>query len=243
MEKEIFATKQEAMRANIEAMNAEEARKIAEDARRDAEESLRIAIQIIPAANSLHSLETGQHVSRVSEYCRLLAIEYGLDERFADSLAFASPMHDIGKIGIDPHILHKPGKLDADEYEKIKRHAELGYEFLMQFSQKPLFALGATIAYTHQEKWDGTGYPRGLQGENIPIEGRIAALADVFDALGEDRTYKKAWPLDEVLAYLEKNRGRHFEPRLVDLFFQNKDRILHIRESYAEKAAQTVVPK
>jgi putative two-component system response regulator len=146
-------------------------------------------------------------------------------------------MHDVGKIGIPDHILLKPGRLTPDEYTIMKQHAEIGYQILSG-SESPLVKLAANIAHTHHEKWDGSGYPRGLQGEAIPVEGRIAAVADVFDALTSERPYKKAWPLEDAVALLERGRGVHFDPELVDLFLGSMDEVLEIKHEFLDHAHQ-----
>ncbi len=180
------------------------------------------------------SRETGFHVRRVAEYSRLLAQKYGLNDEEASTLANASPMHDIGKVGIPDHILNKPGPLTSDEWEVMRTHCKIGYD-LFRDSERPLLQAAAIIAYEHHEKYDGSGYPRGLKGESIHIFGRITALADVFDALGSDRCYKKAWETEKILSLLKEERGRHFDPVLIDLFFEHLDEFLAIRDAYGEK--------
>ena len=185
-------------------------------------------VMTMGAIGETRSKETGQHVKRVAEYSYLLAKLYGMSEEKASLLKQASPMHDIGKVGIPDDILNKPGKLTNEEFEIIKMHSELGYEML-KHSKREILKTAATIAYTHHEKYDGSGYPNALLGEEIPIEGRITALADVFDALGHDRVYKKAWPLEEILDLFTKERAKHFDPNLIDLFFANLDKFLAIK--------------
>ncbi len=193
------------------------------------------------------SRETGNHVKRVAAYSKLLALKYGLSEKEAELLAIASPMHDIGKVGIPDEILHKPGKLTQDEFEIMKRHAEIGYEML-RHSERPILKAAAIVAYEHHEKFDGSGYPRGLKGGEIHIFGRITAVADVFDALGSDRCYKKAWPLEKIVALFKEERGRHFDPVLVDLLLDNLDEFIVIRDRYrdevplSEQDAETKAP-
>jgi len=182
------------------------------------------------------SKETGFHVRRVAKYSELLAKYCGLNEKETKYLVTASPMHDIGKVGIPDDILNKPGALTPNEWNIMKRHAEIGYE-LFKDSQKPLLKTAAIIAYEHHEKWDGTGYPRGLVGEEIHIYGRITALADVFDALGSDRCYKKAWPDERIFALLKEERGKHFDPKLVDIFFEHLDEFLAIRDKYNDSSS------
>jgi response regulator RpfG family c-di-GMP phosphodiesterase len=179
------------------------------------------------------SKETGHHVKRVAEYSRLLALKYELSEQEAEVIRLASPMHDVGKVGIPDAILNKPGPLTDEEFEVIKAHASLGYEML-KHSNKQVLNAAATIAQQHHEKYDGSGYPHGLKGENIHIYGRITAVADVFDALCSDRVYKKAWEMDRVLDFLQSGKDRHFDPVLVDLFLSNLDEFLVIKEKYAQ---------
>lgn len=179
------------------------------------------------AIGETRSKETGQHVKRVAEFSYLLAKLKGLDEEDAQRIKEASPMHDIGKVGIADSILNKPAKLTYEEFEIMKTHAELGYEML-RHSKREILQTAATIAYTHHEKYNGTGYPKGLKGEEIPIEGRITAVADVFDALGHDRCYKKAWELEKIVALFQEERGEHFDPQLIDLFMENLDEFVAI---------------
>ena len=179
------------------------------------------------------SKETANHVKRVAEYSKILALYYGLDEKEAEMLKMASPMHDIGKVGIPDSILQKPGALDNDEFEIMKTHVNKGYDMLKN-SNRSLIKVAATIAYEHHEKYDGTGYPRGISGENIHIYGRITALTDVFDALSSDRIYKKAWEESRVLNFIREQRGKHFDPQLVDIFFEHYDEFKQIQETYKD---------
>ncbi len=180
------------------------------------------------------SKESGLHVKRVALYCELFARLLGFPEEKTELLKRASPLHDIGKIGIPDAILHKPGKLDADEWEIMKTHAQIGYDMLSG-SDIELFQVASQIALNHHEKWDGSGYPQGLTGHTIPLEGRITALVDVFDALGSDRCYKRAWPLDKILALIQEEKGRHFDPALVELMLANLDDFLAIRDTYRDE--------
>ncbi|MCY9698372.1 DUF3369 domain-containing protein [Paenibacillus alginolyticus] len=180
------------------------------------------------------SKETGHHVKRVAEYSRLLAIKYGLSEQEAEVIRLASPMHDVGKVGIPDAILNKPGSLTSEEFDIMKTHSNLGYEML-KHSNKQVLNAAAIIAQQHHERYDGTGYPQGLRGDEIHLYGRITALADVFDALCSDRVYKKAWELDRVMDLLKTERGRHFDPVIVDLFIQHLDEFLVIKEFYKEQ--------
>lgn len=166
------------------------------------------------------SLETGLHVRRVANYSYLLAKLYGLSEQEAEVIKFASPMHDIGKIGIPDAVLNKPGPLNDEEWEIIKEHPTLGYEML-KHSKREILKAAAIIALEHHERYDGSGYPRGLKAEEIHIFGRITAIADVYDALGNDRVYKAKWNLQQIIELFEKEKGKQFDPELSDLFLKN----------------------
>jgi HD-GYP domain-containing protein (c-di-GMP phosphodiesterase class II)/phosphoribosyl 1,2-cyclic phosphodiesterase len=185
------------------------------------------------AVGEARSKETGNHVKRVAEYSRILALAYGLSEDEANLLKEASPMHDIGKVAIPDNILNKPGRFDENEREIMNKHAELGYE-MTRHSEKALLKAASTIAYEHHEKYDGSGYPRKLKGEEIHIYGRITALADVFDALGSDRVYKKAWSDEKIFKLLREERGKHFDPKLIDIFFEHLEDILDVRETFRD---------
>ena len=178
------------------------------------------------------SLETGFHVQRVAEYTKLLGRFAGLGEEELEYLYLASSMHDIGKIAIPDAILHKRGTLSDEEWETMKRHTFIGHA-LFKDSDKPLFHIAAIVTLEHHENYDGTGYPYGKKGEAIHLYGRITALADVFDALATDRCYKKAWPMEKVLAYIKEQRGKKFDPALVDILFENLEEFLKIRERLA----------
>ena len=179
------------------------------------------------------SKETGFHVKRVAEYSKTLALLAGLDEKEADLLYSASPMHDIGKVAIPDSILKKPGKLDEDEWVVMRSHSEIGYRILNE-SQRPLLKAAAIVSYTHHEKWDGTGYPNSIAAEEIHIYGRITAIADVFDALGSDRCYKKAWDMEKILNLFREEKGKHFDPKLTELFLDNIDEFITIRDMYTD---------
>ena len=182
------------------------------------------------AIGETRSKETGLHVKRVAEYSYLLAKLVGMSEEEAALLRQASPMHDIGKVAIPDSILNKPGKLTVEEFEIMKTHASIGYEML-NHSNRPILKASSIVANSHHEKWDGTGYPNGLSGENIHIYGRITAIADVFDALGHDRVYKQAWELNDILELFKEEKGRHFDPNLIDLFFTNLDMFIEIQKN------------
>lgn len=206
------------------------------------EETQKEVVFTMGAIGESRSKETGNHVKRVAEYSKILALSYGLDEDEAELLKQASPMHDIGKIAIPDSILNKPGRFDENERHIIETHAELGYHMIKN-SQRPLLKAAAIVAYEHHEKWDGTGYPRKLKGEEIHIYGRITAVADVFDALGSDRVYKKAWNDADIFKLFKDERGKHFDPKLVDLFFDSIDDILHSREKFKDKYIKKVDTK
>ena len=197
-------------------------------------ESEHETLQMLGKTAEYKDPETNAHTQRVSHYCKILARAYGLDENLQDIIFYASPFHDLGKIGIPDRILLKPGKLDADEYEIMKKHSQIGYEILKGSKSKYLKA-GGVIAYNHHEKYDGTGYPNGLRGENIPIFGRITAIADVFDALTSIRPYKKAWSVDEAFNLLIEEKNRHFDPILVDLFIKNKEDVMNIHNKFSQE--------
>ena len=175
------------------------------------------------------SKETGAHIKRVAEYSKLLALYYGLSSDEVELIKQASPMHDIGKIAIPDSILNKPGKLTKEEFEIMKKHAEYGYEMINK-SNRPLLKAAAIIAYEHHEKFDGTGYPRGLKGYEIHIYGRVVALADVYDALSTKRCYKDAWSDDKIKELIKSERGRHFDPKLADIMLEHYDEFVSIKE-------------
>ncbi len=197
------------------------------------EQTQREIIYTMGEIGETRSKETGNHVKRVALYSKELALLYGLDPKEAEILYMASPMHDIGKVGIPDAILLKPGKLTPEEFEIMKTHAQLGYEML-KHSNKPILKAAATVAREHHEKWDGSGYPRGLKGEDIHIFGRITAVADVFDALGSERVYKKAWEMERILDFFQEQSGKHFDPKLVMLFFDNLEKFTAIRDRYKD---------
>lgn len=204
-----------------------------EELQNEIEETQKEVVFTMGAIGESRSKETGNHVKRVAEYSKLLALYYGLDEQQAELLKQASPMHDIGKVAIPDAILNKPGRFEPHERCIMETHAQLGYEML-KHSSRPLLEAAATIAYEHHEKWNGTGYPQGLSGEKIHIYGRITALADVFDALGSDRCYKEAWSDERIFDLFQKERGEHFDPALVDIFFKHLDEFLLIRDKFKD---------
>ncbi len=190
-------------------------------------------IQKLGRASEYKDNETGMHVIRMSHYSRLIALACGFSETLAEDLLNAAPMHDIGKIGIPDSIMLKPGKLTDEEFAIMKRHPIIGAEILGE-SDSRLLQIARVVALYHHEKWDGSGYPHGLQGEAIPIEARIVALADVFDALTSKRPYKEAWPVEQALEHIRQQAGKHFDPALVRLLDREIDGILEIKERFAE---------
>jgi len=179
------------------------------------------------------SKETAGHVRRVSECCRLLAARLGFEEQEVDLVRLASPMHDVGKIGIPDSILLKPGKLSVEEFEIMKTHTRLGYQIL-KGSSRPIMQAAAVIAHEHHERWNGSGYPRGLAGEDIHPYGRIVCLVDVFDSLLSRRVYKEPWPLDQVREYILSQRGEMFDPRMVDAMLLELDAFVTIRQEFPD---------
>ena len=188
-------------------------------------------IQRLGRAAEYKDTDTGEHIARMSRYSKVLALAYVMSEYEAEQLKQAAPMHDVGKIGIPDAVLLKPGRLNENEYEHMKQHALIGAKIL-ENSPSPLLQLAHKLALEHHEKWDGTGYPYGLKGKEISIEGRIVAIADVFDALTSKRPYKKAWSIEEALDLLKDEAGKHFDPQLVDLFIGQIDSIIEIKNTY-----------
>ncbi|SFD73700.1 response regulator [Massilia yuzhufengensis] len=190
-------------------------------------------VQRLGLAAEYKDNETGLHVIRMSHFSRILGIAAGLTEAEADDLLHAAPMHDVGKIGIPDRILQKPGPLDPDEWKIMQSHVTIGAEIIGEH-EGGMLALAAQIALTHHEKYDGSGYPHGLRGNDIPLVGRIVAIADVFDALTSVRPYKKAWSEQEALDLLREQKGRHFDPALVDLFLEQMDAVRAVQQRWAE---------
>jgi putative two-component system response regulator len=200
------------------------------------EELCRTRLQVVQRlgrAAEYRDNETGNHILRMSHISALLAKSIGWNETDCELILHASPMHDIGKIGIPDHILLKPGKFEPDEWEIMKTHAVIGAHIL-DGDDSDLMQCASEIALTHHEKWDGSGYPQGLSGEAIPLAGRIAALADVFDALTSARPYKKAWTVEAAVDLINANSGTHFDPGLVTVLSEQLPEILNIRERFSE---------
>lgn len=188
----------------------------------------------ISRAAEFRDPETGAHIQRMAYYSHAIAKGLDLDEAARRLILEAAPMHDVGKIGIPDYILLKPGKLTPEEFEVMKGHARIGHELLKE-SRSEILQAGAQIAISHHEKYDGSGYPRGLRGNDIPLFGRIVAVADVFDALTSERPYKKAWSLDDARHFLEEGRGKHFDPLCVEAFLAEWDDVLDIRQRFADE--------
>jgi len=194
----------------------------------------REAVFRLARAAEFRDPETGAHIQRMAHYSRLIAARMGLDSAQQDLILEAAPMHDVGKLGTPDMILLKPGKLTPEEFAVMKQHATIGWEIL-RGSAAPTLQVAAEIAHTHHEKFDGSGYPRGLSGEDIPLFGRIVAIADVFDALTSERPYKHAWPVEDAVANLKENAGSHFDPALIEVFIAILPEILAINESFKDR--------
>lgn len=197
--------------------------------------SEREIVDRLVTALSLRSEETGAHIRRVGAYSAMLAEATNDDAAHPEEIRLAAMLHDIGKIGVPDTILLKPGALTNDEFEAMKRHTVLGAEMLAD-GNSPVIKLGAEIAFTHHERWDGAGYPRGLRGEETPLAGRITAVADVFDALTSDRVYRQAWPAERAIEQMTQDRGQHFDPDVLDLFTASVEQVDAIRETYPDHA-------
>ncbi len=193
-------------------------------------------VQHLGRACEFRDNETGLHIIRMSNYTRLLALATYLDAKFIELIFHASPMHDVGKVGIPDAILLKPGKLTPDEFKVMATHPQIGAS-IIEGSKSELLGLARSIALTHHEKWDGSGYPKGLKGEKIPIEGRIVAIADVFDALTSERPYKKAWSVEDAMNYINTQSGKHFDPALVALMPKVLPEFKEIMVEYQELPA------
>jgi len=190
-------------------------------------------LKILGRASEYKDTDTGNHVKRVAFYSRLLAEKLGQSATFQETIYHAAPMHDIGKIGIPDRILLKPGRLDKDEFEIMKTHAEIGYNILVD-SKSPYLKAGAEIAGSHHEKFDGSGYPNGLKRDEIPLLGRIVAVVDVFDALTCNRPYKKPWPFDLAVREIKDGSGGHFDPNVVKAFLSSLSSIRAIKEQFSD---------
>ena len=213
----------------LEGMVDEATREIRE---REKETLLRLA-----RAGEFRDEETGYHLIRMARYSRLIANAIGMERDEAETIELAAPLHDIGKIGIPDGILLKPARLDAAEWETMQRHPVIGHEILKGSASKYV-RMGALIALGHHERYDGKGYPNGLEGDHVPLCARIVAVADVYDALTSLRPYKKAWKSKDALDYLHAQRGKHFDPRLVDAFFSVSDKVLEVQRDLQDPATE-----
>jgi len=184
--------------------------------------------------------DTGAHIQRMSHYSAAVARQMGLNDSTVEAMLYAAPMHDVGKIGIPDQILLKPGRLDPDEWEIMKQHTTIGAK-IMEGSDAEFIKLAEVIALTHHEKWDGSGYPRGLKGSEIPLAGRIAAVADVFDALTSKRPYKEPFPIEKSFAIIKESRGSHFDREVVDALFAVEDEILSFKEEFQDQHESTLI--
>jgi response regulator RpfG family c-di-GMP phosphodiesterase len=200
----------------------------------DIEKAQREMVYLLAEAVESRSKETGFHLQRVAELSSLLAKGLGLDEDLVLKIYRSSPLHDLGKIAISDNILNKPGKLIAEEFKIMKTHSQIGHDMIVK-SERELCQTGRVIALEHHERWDGNGYPNGKKGEDISIEGRIVAVADVFDALSCKRCYKEAWQLDDVFSYMEEGSGRQFDPGVIKVLSEYKTAVREIYEEYSEK--------
>ncbi|MFO7760761.1 MAG: response regulator [Desulfobia sp.] len=212
----------------------EELERLVEERTAEVKESREETIQRLAKAAEFRDNETARHTVRMGHCCQLVARKVKLSEEICEMLRLAAPLHDVGKIGISDTILLKPAKLTPEEFAVIKEHSVIGYRILSG-SKSRLLNLGASIAWTHHEKFDGSGYPRGLKGKSIPIEGRIAAICDVFDALTSERVYKSSISIEKSLEILKEGRGSHFDPELLDIFLDNMEEVRKIKYDLADK--------
>lgn len=195
-------------------------------------------VQRLGRAAEYRDNETGMHIMRISHAAYALARACGCSAQWADDLLHAAPMHDVGKIGIPDAVLLKPGALDAQEWQLMRQHPQIGAEIIGEHPSSSMLEMARTIALTHHEKWDGSGYPAGLKGTEIPLAARIVALCDVFDALTSDRPYKRAWSVDEALELIQEQAGKHFDPELVTLFLGLRPQLEAIRLRWSDATSR-----
>jgi two-component system response regulator RpfG len=212
-----------------------------EDATRDVRARERETLMLLARAGEYRDEETGYHLVRMAQYSYLVAGAMGLGRNEAETIELAAPLHDIGKIGIPDHILLKAGALDEAEWVAMRQHPVIGYEIL-KGSASQYVRMGALIALGHHERYDGSGYPNGLVGDHIPLPARIVAVADVYDALTSERPYKKAWPADRAIGLLKEQRGRHFDPRVVDAFLGVHDQVLEVQNKWQNEPDEPKKP-
>ena len=225
LETRMYYTRQVDRADNLE----QEVRKRTEEIRLTQLETVRR----LGVAGEFRDNETGAHVLRMSHICSMLAKKLGLSETYCEMILYASSMHDVGKIGVRDAVLLKQGKLDDEEWKLMKRHPQIGAQIIGN-QRSELMTLAREIALNHHEKWDGNGYPCGLGGDEIPVSARIAAISDVFDALTSQRPYKEAWSIEKAVALISEESGRHFDPALVEIFIDNIDEIIAIKERYVD---------
>src|SRR6185503_6225087 len=204
-----------------------------EDATREVREREKEALLRLARAGEFRDEETGYHLIRMSRYSRLIAHAIGLDADEVETVELAAPLHDIGKIGIPDQILLKPDRLDAAEWEVMRRHPVIGHEILKGSASKYV-RMGALIALGHHEKYDGSGYPNGLVGDHIPLSARIVAVADVYDALTSVRPYKPAWPSEQAFEHLGSQAGRHFDPRMLEAFLGLRKEVIQVQNEWRD---------
>jgi putative two-component system response regulator len=204
----------------------------------DLEQSRVEIIHRLGRAAEYRDNETGLHIIRMSKFSQMLALEMGLPENESEMLLQASPMHDVGKIGISDNILLKPGKLTKEEFETMKTHTSIGADILAN-SDSEVLEMAQKIAITHHEKWNGKGYPNGLKGAEIPLIGRIVAICDVFDALTSERPYKHAWPVQEAIDEIVSQKGEHFDPEVVEYFLKVLPAVIKVKDEYAEPSIES----
>lgn len=202
------------------------------------ERNQRSAIFMLGAAGHYNDTDTGVHIWRMASYSKLLAQAMGYSLSEAALIELAAPMHDTGKIGIPDHVLRKPGPLNDEEWCIMRTHCKIGHEILSK-SDEAVFQLAAEIALHHHEKWDGTGYPKGLSGKNIPESARIVAIADVFDALTMERPYKEPWPVEKSFAHIQSGAGQHFDPEIVECFCDIRSAVLDVKDEWKEIEAKS----
>lgn len=216
---------------------AKELEKRVKERTSELEKATAVLIKIMAQVGEMRDNDTGKHVVRVGKYARILSEALGMSDDICYLMEKAAPLHDIGKIGIPDHILLKTGKLNDAEWEQMRKHAQMGADLLAEH-ESLLVQLAASIALSHHEHWDGNGYPNQLKAGSIPIEGRITAISDVFDALTSTRPYKEAWPIEKAIEFIKSKAGAQFDPQLVDLFIENIEKIVAIREQYKDEEEQ-----
>lgn len=207
-------------------------KRIIEHRTRELDDALESAIGMLGEVSQLNDTDTGVHMWRMADYCAALAKEIGWDDAKVELLKLAAPLHDTGKVGIPHAILKSPNKLTEDEWEIMRQHTVIGHQILIK-SEAPLFKLAAEVALAHHEKWDGSGYPYGLSGKDIPESARIVSIADVFDALTMERAYKRNWSIEEAFDYIRQSSDAHFDPELVERFLSIEDELRKIKDKWS----------